>query len=155
MFYDFLGLGRCLPHGGNTVLGFQLHVSRLSCLFERGSSSERSGDCSMFHVLWAPVLRGVVAVHARRKLIGKGIINLGIFHMIGKTPWICQSGILDIKRQLKRPDSLKDFPVLSSIVFQPLGERWLIKRRDLRTFGDEKQAWKIGRVQPLTQVNIL
>ena len=108
------------------------------------ASPERSGGCSMVHVLGA-----------RRKLIGKGIINLGIFHMIGKTPWICQSGILDIKRQLKRPDSLKDFPVLSSIVFQPLGERWLIKRRDLRTFGDEKQAWKIGRVQPLTQVNIL
>ena len=82
MFYDFLGLGRCLPHGGNTVLGFQLHVSRLSCLFERGSSSERSGGCSMFNVLGAPVLRGVAAVQCS----GKGIINLGIFHMIGKTP---------------------------------------------------------------------
>ena len=67
MFYDFLGLGRCLPHGGNIVLGFQLYVSRLSYQFERGGSPERSGGCSPVHVLGA-----------RRELIGKGIIILGI-----------------------------------------------------------------------------
>ena len=75
MFYNLLELGRYLPHGGHIVLDFQQYISRLSCQFERGGSPERSGGCSSVHVLGA-----------RRELIGKGIIILGIFQMIGKTP---------------------------------------------------------------------